>query len=121
MEEKFKQIESDDKIVITQKDIEKAEKNPYKAKLLYSFLKFFGVLVGYYTINKFAPGEFANIANSLSILVGGALSVDMTASLINFFGYKKFKKTHKGKNFDSHYFEQQRIQDNRSLYGGHKR
>ena len=102
-------------------DEKDAGTNPYKAALLMSLLKTVGVIIGYYLVNRFLPGAVANTANALSMLIGGILSVDLTMSLIRYFGYRKFKRTHKGKKFDKDYYEMQSIQDNQMLYRGRKK
>jgi len=97
---------------ITQEDIKKSEKNPYKAEALKRILGTVLCIVGYGVARRYANIDNLALFRGMAVLVTNTITLSAIPYISNYFGYKKFKKTHPGEKFDKHYYETQKAIDN---------
>ena len=93
MEDKFKEKHEDEQhIVITQDDIKKSSRNPFKADALKAM---FGVVVGIVGLGLVA--RYTNLDDlsyfkGIMFLVEGNLAMNLVRNLKNYFGYRSYRK-----------------------------
>ena len=93
MEKKFKETHEDNsKIVITQEDIKKASKNPFRSDVLKST---FGIIVG--TVGLGLVARYTNLDDLsyfkvISFVIEGNLAMNLVKNLKDYFGYKRYRK-----------------------------
>ena len=96
---------------------EKTQKNPYKVQALTRIAGLVFCMAGYLTVRPHVSLDYYDVFRTMSLVVISGLTLSIVPAVKNCFEYKKFKKKHPGKEFDSDYFEIQRAVDNHTYRG----